>query len=189
LSIPFEVPAFGYHDLKTLIETELKHYPEAGSIDIFKLVYQALNGPTHLKGSFSEIKDYIVYEYHSMREFQQLRIQDIGLGRGFIRIYLDGLKPQTINEYASLLTELILCSRFDCETPTAALMEHWHIARNILRETGCNALQDNDIIEHSILENIPIHHSHIFRKTYEPHYRIIHSSLLDQWLRNNPTTN
>ncbi|MDD2332638.1 MAG: hypothetical protein PHI68_08310 [Candidatus Cloacimonetes bacterium] len=172
-----QIPEFSETDLCAILQEELSVHPLSQLQDLFKLVYQAYNGPSHLTGSALSIAQSIEKEIRNLHGHKSCLIQDIGNGKAFVRINLAALSFPRFR-LVETISECIVKSRFETELSREEMLQQWKRSLAILKDMGLDVLQDQDLIIQSIESGLPISHSQTYKQQYQPSYRIIHSSYI-----------
>jgi hypothetical protein len=159
----------------SILRAHQKRYPEMGVQDLYKLAYQAALGPEHAVVDIPGAHDYLQRELESMGAGPPEPLLDPISGDGeLVRVHLrpymeSGGDPgvlldafmRTANEYHG--------STMDLET-------YWQAAR----QTGLWSLSamDEFFTEMKTEGYSPVHHSEVYRRLYQPAYRVILRKLL-----------
>lgn len=170
-------PMFSINELMILAKQEQVLHDHVELIDIYKLLFQASFGPSHMSSSPSQIHRGIVHEISTMEDLPGLIFQDIGLGKAYCRISLNCIDASS--QAPDQLTELILESMQEPGISYSQWKDLWSTVSQRLRYMYPSS-QFADVWTNYLLpENIP-HHSAGYRSTSHPHYRLIKRSLLDK---------
>ncbi|MDD4309631.1 MAG: hypothetical protein PHO32_04580 [Candidatus Cloacimonetes bacterium] len=166
--------------LRQIIAEEQSLHPLVELVDIYKLVYQAVLGPSHIVRNPVEVSQAICNEYNEIRELHYSpQLQDIGNGSGFWRISLSILSPAAqlgnaiFTQKCQVLTELILLS-CHAESTSYSIADIWMANQQLLHRTiRASSAEWDEINLVAQREQIPSH-SASFTAAYHPHYRLIH---------------
>ncbi len=188
---------FSPDELRSILRTELELCPKARLADLYKLLYQAYYGPAHMDPDPVKITRNLRQELRSITDHTGNFCQDIGCGRGFIRINLIALidyKPIPFNQFSSFsdyehklfcavpaskiksLTDAILASRIEAGIELAKWRRTWQQALPIVAEFVKPKLEETAFVESLLGTGDLPSHSEIYKELYSPHYRIIHIS-------------
>ena len=193
-------PDFTLDEISDIILQEIKLHPRCHYLDVFKLLYQAFYGPSHLEPQ----RDTIIYnlkrELNDMKWKTDVPYQDIGVGKGLIRLNLisiislpdEDLKQNSMllnkkipTEYLKdsedkikILADCILQSRFENEINWNDWIQTWENSIPLVKSIISPTTEEELIIEDCLTKQIIPTHSKEYRKLYNPHYRVIHHSVL-----------
>ncbi len=175
-------PSFDTASLLRIIQTELAAHPLCCKVDIYKLMFQALYGPTHMIPEEDLIIKGIIHERSAMKSAFMPLIQDIGSGTAFYRISLSLLPDIAPVREAQTLCQYILSSRQAFDTDWDEWGKTWKVIDLMLYANNIHLIDINDDID-TLLNNRSIpSHSIVYHDNYIPHYRLIHYSVLPQLL-------
>lgn len=193
-------PDFTLDEISDIILQEIKLHPRCHYLDVFKLLYQAFYGPSHIEPQ----RDTIIYnlkrELNDMKWKTDVPYQDIGVGKGFIRLNLisiislsdEDLKQNSMllnkkipTEYLKnsedkikILADCILQSRFENGINWNDWIETWENCMPLVKSIIPPTAEEDLMIEDCLTKKIMPTHSEEYRQWYDPHYRVIHYSLL-----------
>jgi hypothetical protein len=193
-------PDFTLDEISDIILQEIKLHPRCHYLDVFKLLYQAFYGPSHIEPQ----RDTIIYnlkrELNDMKWKTDVPYQDIGVGKGFIRLNLisiislpdEDLKQNSMllnkkipTEYLKdsedkikILADCILQSRFENEINWNDWIQTWENSIPLVKSIIPPTAEEDLMIEDCLTKKIMPTHSEEYRQWYDPHYRVIHYSLL-----------
>lgn len=176
------------HDLIYLIKKHHQMYPKMELEDDYKLLHQAIFGPKHLLFSPSKerLLDYLNREIDDMMMDSSHEILEY-IGNGFYRVYLNSITLKLVTKedlidafYESMFIDL------GSHDSLQNIMDESLLTLKKFHESSHFDVFSKDIK----LKNYPaIHHSESYQKKYEPHYRVIHHSLLPLKLKENQKIN
>ncbi len=172
-----------HEELGRIIRHEMDLHPQSRLIDLYKLIYQAVYGATHIRANFLEFTDYLDIELKSMRKDYYPLVQDIGCMKGFLRISLTCLKSlYGANRIAARdsLCELIFASRTGGEINHEEWKAYWGEIQEQVLEHMDHTEEELILLQYTLDNAFIPHHSDPFRTAYHPHYRIIHHSFMDE---------
>ncbi|HPS37819.1 MAG TPA: hypothetical protein PL124_00240 [Candidatus Cloacimonadota bacterium] len=176
-------PSFTKEQLSRILDMELCSYPLAQLDDLYKLIYQAITGPSHMPHSHSLIKKALFAELNAARMLPVPFSYDIGTGIGYQRISLcwlsdlDGRKQEeAIDEFVRIINGSRLSEPYSSKDIELVWSQVIPLIKTRLPLTESDTKRISDMI---IQELIPSH-SDIYKSVYQPHYRLVHQSLLDE---------
>lgn len=164
----------------------LKRYPVSTLQDIYKGFFQDEFGPGHLLNDPDRSHNYMMKELGEMKTQRRYSAEPCGLGNNFVRVSLDLVKDGYIS--ADEYFQLFMKSAQSFQLPEIDL---WIKKWNAIEEE-INPLKDriDDYDKHCAIINLQLlkgdavaHHSKKFVEKYDPHYRIFHVSVADNYLR------
>jgi hypothetical protein len=164
-----------------LVETELKLHPEAGYMDCYKLIFQGAFGPGHFIPSAKIALEYLRHELAEAREFDPVRVQNVGLVRDFVRVNLICVREGliTAEQLAAAFVESCLpppmssvrwaaeWKKIDAQLP--GMMEYESEEREALLGQLKTGL-------------CQVSHSAKYRIAYYPHYRVVRKTILGKYV-------
>lgn len=185
---------FSEAQIRQIVDHELKICPRAGLIDIYKLLYQAYQGPNHIAISESRFAAYLKEELCGVKAKEGHFVQDIGAGNGFFRIHLPAFLSGGLALTDDLLlkfTKLVFASKQGETIDQPSWSNLWNWLEPIVE--FCTAGSQEKLPQapehrageleliHDLIRigGIP-HHTALYVETYEPHYRLIHVSRLEE---------
>lgn len=187
-------PQFSPDELRRLIGAELQFCPQARLIDLYKLLHQAHWGPTHAPDDPALLALALRQELDSLAERRSPAWQDIGCGRGFVRVNLSALlkpPPQPLHRRSSFpdhssgsfrgvapsriqsLVEAILASRFPRGIDWRDWAETWSRALPLALDLVQPGPGELETVEASLRERRMPSHSGDYRAGCRPHYRVL----------------
>jgi hypothetical protein len=197
---------FSPEELQAIIAHELACHPRAELIDIYKLLNQANYGPTHVIPVRKTVIASLRAELQNLPPDSGFEIQDIGYGRGFLRLGLkniwqlgprrrrmkvladdrefgEGIASQiTIAQLASCAS-LVLSSRFTRPIAIRTWEKAWDEAVPLIRELLDPPPSEFDYIKALLRSGKLPSHSAAYRDLYAPHYRVVWLGFLPQPFR------
>jgi len=166
-------PSFTPKEIAQLFWQERHLYSQLHVEDIYKLFFQAYYGPTHMNGDESVIRAGIIFEQSQIEATRGIVFQDIGLGKGFLRIGLAQTRNQ--DDFVDRLTLSITKSKIETGIP----WDHWRKTWKLIVASLPIKLTEHMLqeVEYKFLESRDIpSHSKSYKMLNKPHYRIIHHS-------------
>ncbi len=193
-------PDFTSEEIREIILQEIKLHPRSHYLDVFKLLYQAFYGPSHLEPQREIIIQNMNKEINSMKWKTEIPYQDIGENKGFIRLNLlsiisfpdDYLKQNSklinkkipteyltgLEDKINILADCILQSCFEDGIDWNDWINKWENCIPLVKSIISPTTEEELIIEDCLTKQIIPTHSKEYRKLYNPHYRVIHHSVL-----------
>ncbi|MCB5246050.1 MAG: hypothetical protein WC179_05890 [Candidatus Cloacimonadaceae bacterium] len=193
-------PDFSLDDIRNIIQEELRLHPRSHYIDVYKLLYQAFYGPSHLEPKREVIIQNLHKELNSMTWKTDIPYQDIGAGKGFFRSNLFSLinfsdfdqnqDSMFISEKISsqhlkvreekirILTDCILQSYIEDSINWNDWINKWENCVPLVKSIVSPSPEEELYLEYSLAKQVMPTHSEEYRQLYDPHYRVIHHSLL-----------
>jgi predicted DNA binding CopG/RHH family protein len=170
--------------VKKSVQNMLLKYPNSSLKDIYKSFFQDEFGPGHLLEDHEVAKKYFDQELHKMGNRNRYSIEPCGIGVRFFRANMDLIIGGFLS--ASEYFELFLDSSHDfLEGKLPEWIEKWRLIEEIVRPFSDRVdyyEEDHREINRMISDGIvAIHHSERYRKSYDPHYRVLsvrHKSIL-----------
>ena len=160
---------------KEILE-ELRLHPKAQLVDIYKFFFQGAFGPGHIISDQKSALTYLQNELQSSTEFDSVLWQQVGYKNQYYRINLKLVKEGTIPEEKYF--KAFIQSANTSKTPsTKEWLEEWNFILSVIDEMKLiipNYEEDKSGLDNMLLGGkVLVHHSDIYRKLYNPHYRII----------------
>lgn len=163
--------------IKNAIESELKHFPEATLIDIYKNFFQDEFGPGHIIPNDSIAENYLVQELTNATQYDTLLYQTLGYRNNYYRLNLkllvDGIIP-----FDEFLTAFIGSANKAIPPTIENWRKEWKSILNVIEpmELNLENYENDKLLIDSLLTsgNIVVHHSKKYSEMYYPHYRIVH---------------
>ncbi|HPB43243.1 MAG TPA: hypothetical protein PLU06_03050 [Candidatus Syntrophosphaera sp.] len=194
-------PDFSASQLRKIIIAELAEHPKSRYGDLYKLLHQAYYGPTHIVPDPVAIATDIREEMAAIQTQNCGPSQDIGCGKGFVRLNLVALtvfrdisgsktsnllRDQLIRdamqkvkpEQVELLTQSILASRLEGVFTLQDWQSIWKQVQPLVCEFIFPTFTERALIEQCLETGLIPPHSDDYRYLYKPHYRVIHHSHL-----------
>lgn len=166
---------------KYLIE-HLETHPNIASSDIIKFCYQATFGAEHLLKDLKAARYYFDIEYDSTNPVETKVIEV--LSDQVARVNFSGYKYAGYDKEALWEAFVKSASKtrgseqeliYNLNTCCNMLLKHFDKEKANLLIEEINNYLDQDIR--------PVHHSDIYRNSYEPHYRLIDTSEIQKILK------
>lgn len=163
-------------DITEAINEELTLHPKATLLDLYKNFFQGKFGPGHMIASKEAALSYLNEELSEAVEFDSVLFQPVGYEKRFYRVNLSLIKDSLIG-----IDELLDAFVSGQENPENVSPEEWktewHSILGIIEKMNPDIPDfenDRQHIEDNLSKGIVVgHHSEIYMKTYNPHYRIV----------------
>ncbi|MDD4429856.1 MAG: hypothetical protein PHF61_00385 [Bacteroidales bacterium] len=166
------------------IDLELRNYPQASLIDLYKNYFQDAFGPGHLLADMDMAKNYLIKELAQTDYHDTILCQALGIHRDFYRINLCLVKNGTI-ALDTLLNGMKESSVLARNPELSDWIIEWNQIVSLIQsyKPGIPNLQEDiQTINRNLDKGIIVsHHSQLFTEMYHPHYRIIHKSVIERW--------
>ncbi len=201
--MPVNKPEFSTSQLRRIIKAELAEHPKSHYADLYKLLHQAFYGPSHIVPDPAAIAADIREELLTIQNQNCPPVQDIGCGKGFVRLNLIALtgisnptqtkKHLLFNQLLreafqnvgsgliNLLTESILASRLEGQFTLQDWQASWKSALPVIYEFLFPTFAERALIDACLNTGKMPSHTNDYRYLYNPHYRVIHHSLLGKF--------
>lgn len=191
-----KAPLFNPKQLRRIIAAELAEHPKTHYTDIYKLIHQASFGPSHLEDSLEAIEAGIWDELKTVRSCAGKTHQDIGLGRGFMRLNFfalsrlpsldisqtNTLRDQLVRDaltrvnpsYVKLFAQAVHASRLPEPIDPEEWLDIWKTAVPIVMSFIFPTLSERARVDYCLASGTLPSHSEDYKYLYKPHYRVIH---------------
>ncbi|MDK2850034.1 MAG: hypothetical protein PWP03_15 [Candidatus Woesearchaeota archaeon] len=178
------------HKLTEIFRYEQKIHSKAQLVDYYKLYLQAVEGPRHLLNAQQDkVKKYLESEVNQIDVLSDTNpdFQDLTLSNklDYVRVNLSFVKKNHIDldTFFEILVNSALKS-LHAETSyfKQNLNLFWKLASLILDITEYNQ-QRQELMQMISSDFIP-HHSEIYIKTYNPHYRVVSKEVWNLYFGN-----
>lgn len=160
---------------KAILE-ELQLHPKAQLADIYKFFFQGTFGPGHILSDQKSALTYLQNELQSSTEFDSVLWQQVGYKILYYRINLKLVKEGTIPE-EKYFRAFIHSANTSKIPSTKEWWEEWNFILSVIDEMKLiipNYEENKSGLDNMLLEGkVLVHHSDIYRKLYNPHYRIV----------------
>ncbi|HQH50743.1 MAG TPA: hypothetical protein PLA08_04980 [Candidatus Cloacimonadota bacterium] len=169
------------HEISLILAQEIDLHPRLEIVDILKLLMQAWSGPTHLTPDFEQVRSSISAELDLMQPGGVPHIQDIGCGRGFLRVDLAYLlqadNARQLDKEIDLLARQVILSRLNVEPTPKELSRDWSAALPAIQKLYPISSSEAGFANELISSGRLFSHSQSYKELYNPHYRVVHSSI------------
>ena len=164
--------------LPGVLEAHFARYPLLQTQDVVKLTYQHTMGCGHMVLNAANCLA------HLNNEYEQKELDDTApllepIGNSYLRLMLGPARHQSIS--AGTIGQMFLESAALDHGSAEKLVENLHL----LRENGFVLAHWPDLpafLQEYEAQGCPaLHHSEIYRQNYQPHYRVLHRSILQKY--------
>ena len=162
--------------IRTAVENQLNRYPESTLQDLYKNFFQDYFGPGHLIRDTTSAGAYLDSELASFDNTAGAYYEPTGYNGHFYRVHLAVIKEGIISRDA-LFDAFIRSVNKIQPISIEAWKKEWILIDSVIqtmhlplahytqdRENICSLLEQGKYV---------MHHSELFTKKYDPHYRII----------------
>ena len=169
--------------ITNLINYEISLYPKAQLQDFYKLFFQDFFGPGHFIKDSASVKKYLdteLLEY--TRKTPKQNTQNIACINNFLRVDICVVNENVSRE--DFIDIFIKSSRIKL-SHKITWQKQWQIILGILLDMKPEFSTELELINRLAKEsefNSAIHHSEIYRKLYQPHYRLMSETLWQETL-------
>ncbi|MFQ5627580.1 MAG: hypothetical protein ACE5I1_02375 [bacterium] len=162
--------------IRKAITEELRRYPQATLVDIYKFFFQGAFGPGHLIRDKSAVLRFLRLELQNAAQFDSVLWHSVGYQEKFFRLNLklvrDGMIPLID------LHDAFTASANKADEPSQlAWQKEWRFILAMLEDiqlSFANFEKDKAWLEKQLSTgNFVVHHSETFRNFYHPHYRLV----------------
>ncbi len=160
--------------IRELIRRELDLFPLCQGQDILKLIYQAAYGPKHADQEPDKLMEWLKQEIAEVAADSSFPLlQKIHIHYPFFRLHLGPAMFRKIS--VEFIHELFLLS---IQHPIPSCPLEWdELVSLALNEIKVNFSQNYSFLVNDMaklaLTGGPYHHSHQFKRMYQPHYRLL----------------
>jgi hypothetical protein len=164
----------------------LRMYPESTLEDIYKGFFQDEFGPGHLLSDVEASRKYLLRELSLIQSKKRYKAEPCGTGQNFYRVNLDLILDGyiTVDDYFKAFEESATSFRLpDIED----WKEKWAQTEILIRplQNQIKGYKKSILFLNKRLSDgkAVAHHSKAFVEKYDPHYRIIHRSLIEKYFK------
>lgn len=166
------------------VNDELKHYPEAHLTDLYKNYFQDAYGPGHLIPDTTSAGKYLSWELHQSEWIDSLLFQPLGINHDFYRINLLLVKNKAIPR-DTLLLGIVKSVKLARNPDIESWKKEWNEVLSVIKRMDLR-LPEMKSDERRIRKNLAkgdvvAHHSKHYEEKYNPHYRIVHHTIIERW--------
>lgn len=170
--------------IKNFIESELKYYPEAQLVDLYKNYFQDAYGPGHIVPDTLHAGKYLDWELQQKNWTDTLLYQALGINHDYYRINLNLVKNGSIPR-DTMLFALVESAPLARKPTMEDWKKEWSKVLAVIKKDYPNIpnLEEDEkrINEVFSKDDVVMHHSNHYVETYNPHYRIVHRSVFLRW--------
>ena len=170
------------NNIKEILLNEYKKYPSMEITDYMKLIFQHVNGGNHLLINKEKALQYLLDEYQEVTTSKDVPLYE-DIGNNIVRINLARYKYQGLD--INKLFEIFVLSASSFTKDIKAMEEAFLELKNLAKEKKIplNIEELEEFLSWYRKNDYPLlSHSEIYKKLYNPHYRIILSSYLNNLL-------
>lgn len=161
--------------IREIIEAQLELYPLQNLRDIYKSFFQDEFGPGHLMDNPQKTRNYFEKELKKMSCRGRTAVEPCGAGIRFVRIPMELILKGAIEKDTYFSFFWTGASEFK-EPEIETWQKKWKTIMDELDAFSSriqNFEKDGSIIEENLKKGIFVmNHSELYRKQYDPHYRI-----------------
>ncbi|MBE0700714.1 MAG: hypothetical protein IH571_03405 [Acholeplasmataceae bacterium] len=169
---------------RTVLLDHVIRYPKMKIEDFVKLVYQSAFGPRHFSNepNRDEIRRYLEDELKGEHQnMDSIHIESIG--EPYARVHLSSIHQMkmTIDRMVDLLMKSMFENRMNVAEQSQLFHERMDVLLSMIdkQEIGLPYEDSKAFISLYLAKGVrPIHHSEIYRKVYNPQYRVIYLPLI-----------
>ncbi len=187
-------------DILAVVASEKQLHPQLEWEDIYKLLNQAWYGPTHITRDRKLIIASIDQEYKTMQSSTNPVIQDIGNGKGYVRLNLSfiGLARSRayqkkrdaqilpITKFIAAFTDMVLASCLPKQPNHSRWLRDYEASVALLANEGIIDFPLIDTWQQGIMDTAGMpSHSLRYKLLYKPHYRVVHYKTLLSFMNSN----
>jgi hypothetical protein len=168
------------------VNDELKHYPEAHLTDLYKNYFQDAYGPGHLIPDTTSAGSYLSWELQQPEWTDTLLYQPLGTKHDFYRINLLLVKNHVIPR-DTLLLGMVKSVPLARNPEIEIWKKEWAEVLSVIKQMTLRLTEmkseEKQIWKNLSMGDVVAHHSKHYEEIYHPHYRIVHRSVFDGWMR------
>ncbi len=162
---------------RELLLSHCRAYPKLQIQDVFKFLYQSAFGCEHMASELHKVTDFIVSEYNGIQHKCEPIVEPLDGHYSRVPLsYMDnGLDAATLGK-------IFVNSAKQEENGLGALKEKLNVAKSLV-EDGLLPFSQSEfekaLDEWSLKGYEPIHHSAIFKESYNPSYRVVDNKYIE----------
>ncbi len=173
--------------IRQFVNDELKHYPEAHLTDLYKNYFQDAYGPGHLIPDTTSAGKYLSWELQQPEWTDSLLFQPLGTNHDFYRINLLLVKNKVIPR-DTLLLGMVESVKLARNPDIEIWKKEWGEVLSVIKQMNLRLPEmksDERLIRKNLDKgDVVAHHSKHYEEKYNPHYRIVHRSVFEEWAKN-----
>lgn len=163
-------------ELFNLVISHLNRYPDMEVQDVYTLIYQGAMGAGYYSADAGGFEERLVKEFEETKEDEKKPLWETIRPDGeLVRVHMSALKARGGQPRA--LSTLCLWTASIFEGDEQDLMDGWNTFWHVCRDNRLTKFPEVEIAEFDewIRKNKypSTHHSAVFRKVYDPHYRLV----------------
>ena len=167
--------------VKQAVERQIEKYPKATLKDLYKSFFQDAYGPGHLINDVEKAKNYLAEELASFTENACAMMEPTGWQGNYYRVNLAVVKNGTVS-FDAFFDAFLQSAKNAESVDIESWKKEWTGIENIIRSMNiplADIEKDSAEIHQRLVDGRYIgHHSEVFNKTYQPHYRIISKEMV-----------
>lgn len=172
--------------IQRFVDLELKHYPKTSLQDLYKNYFQDAFGSGHLIADTTKAGKYLDWELSQTDYIDSTLFQPLGIHHDYYRINLILVKNGTIPR-DTLLLGMFESAKLARKPDIESWKKEWNEVLSVIKQYKPDLpemKQSEKLIAETLSTgNVVMHHSKLYEETYHPHYRIIHRSVFELWLK------
>ena len=158
-------------------------YPLMELVDYYKLTYQAVFGVKHLLIDSTKAKQYLLSELSSITPKNEELFKNISIDSSIVRINLKTFKYKSYNP--DILFNIMKTSAEKISGSEDTFYEYWN---SLLKLIDNKKILLDPIVakKYTLYFEKPLkekHHSEIYIKSYDPHYRVVLKSEFEKFFK------
>lgn len=174
---------FNALQIEEIILDELKVHPKLEPVDIYKLLYQAMYGPSHIVRDLGQLSMSISSELWQSEQPYYPFYQDIGpvytrISLSVLKVDSDVKERQTIIDY---LSRWIIASCEEEPDDIELLRHSWNLSLPMMKRLMPAESEAWDKVTEMVSHGRITSHSAAFHHYYSPHYRLVRKDLKDYY--------
>lgn len=165
------------------VQQQMNRYPASTLKDIYKNFFQDYFGPGHIISDTTVSGKYLRAELLQCQNDNDVYFETVGYLGNYYRVSLSVVTEKMIS-YELLFRSLINSANQQQPMLISDWKNEWQLIDGVIASMNLN-LTDyqsdrNAIFELLAEDKYVMHHSAIFNKTYQPHYRIIAKDIFER---------
>ncbi|MCF7858823.1 MAG: hypothetical protein K9N07_05790 [Candidatus Cloacimonetes bacterium] len=168
--------------INSLIGSEYKMHPKSQLVDYYKLFFQGTFGPGHIIKNLSSAKEFLLNELKNASTFEAEESQNISFINKFYRVNINVINKGLLT-FEDFFTAFINSAELANEPTYEKWIEYWNLIEKQISKTDL-PMTNLDVQSAALWKLIKmkqnLSHSDIYRKEYDPHYRLIQVEIYDK---------
>jgi len=168
------------------VQNFLEKYPEANLEDIYKGFFQDEHGPGHLLRGVDAPRRFFLGELSEMQSKERHSMEPCGTGHNFFRVSLDVIIDGFVTANTFFQAFIESASAFKLPEIDTWKKKWKQIEVNIqpLKHLISDYDKSLDLLNKRLSQGkVVMHHSKKFTDLYDPHYRIIHKTIIEKYFK------